>query len=527
MFADRANIIIRSGKGGDGHVSFRRELYVPNGGPDGGDGGRGGDVIFVVDEGINTLSDYRHRRKFKAGDGQEGGRRKCHGADGEDIILKVPAGTVVKDKESGKVILDMSNKKEPVVLLKGGRGDTTMYSASYVFQKGLGVSYSYSSKTWKITLKKGSKTITMKRGSKYAYVNGKKKKLPTPARRVYSYKQKKNYIYVPGEFCAKHLGYSYSWSSSSYAGTFSTSNSNKASSSVTTLPATNGEHYVQLDKPEGLSESDISTTDDYNNYRLIVNIKGNYSSYYSDASHRSVVGDSSFYSYSVAYSNGYTKIYIRPRKATIKGFEVTQTDSYIKVRYDSPKAMYKQIVVLDAGHGGSDSGAVANGYKEKNMTLKIVQAAKSYFDDDPDIKVYYTRLSDTYPSLTERSDLANEVGADRFYSVHINSAGSSATGTETLYNSKGYKSSTGLTSYNWSATIHPYIRSATGFTNRGLVNRTGLAVLRHTKTSSTLTEIGFISNKSEAKKMNSNLTNYGKAVYNSTKASFSKNPTGR
>ncbi len=122
MFADRANIIIRSGKGGNGHVSFRRELYVPNGGPDGGDGGRGGDVIFVVDEGMNTLSDYRHRRKFKAGDGQEGGRRRCHGADGADIVLKVPPGTVVKEKESGKVILDMSNKKEPVVLLKGGRG---------------------------------------------------------------------------------------------------------------------------------------------------------------------------------------------------------------------------------------------------------------------------------------------------------------------------------------------------------------------------------------------------------------------
>lgn len=122
MFADRANIFIRSGKGGDGHVSFRRELYVPNGGPDGGDGGRGGDVIFVVDEGVNTLADYRHKRKFKAGDGEEGGKRKCHGADGADIILKVPPGTVVKEKESGKVILDMSNKKEPVVLLKGGRG---------------------------------------------------------------------------------------------------------------------------------------------------------------------------------------------------------------------------------------------------------------------------------------------------------------------------------------------------------------------------------------------------------------------
>lgn len=122
MFADRARIFVRSGKGGDGHVSFRRELYVPDGGPDGGDGGRGGDVIFVVDEGLNTLVDYRNVRKFKAGDGEEGGKRRCHGADGDDIILKVPPGTIIKDAESGKVILDMSNKKEPVIFLKGGRG---------------------------------------------------------------------------------------------------------------------------------------------------------------------------------------------------------------------------------------------------------------------------------------------------------------------------------------------------------------------------------------------------------------------
>lgn len=122
MFADRAKIFIRAGKGGDGHVSFRRELYVPNGGPDGGDGGKGGDVIFVVDPGLNTLTDFRHIRKYKAEDGQEGGKKNCHGADGADVILKVPAGTVVKDFETGKVILDMSNKTEPVTLLKGGRG---------------------------------------------------------------------------------------------------------------------------------------------------------------------------------------------------------------------------------------------------------------------------------------------------------------------------------------------------------------------------------------------------------------------
>ena len=122
MFADRAKIIIRSGKGGDGHVSFRRELYVPNGGPDGGDGGRGGDVIFEVDEGQNTLGEYRHKHKFKAQDGQEGGKKRCHGADGDDIILKVPEGTVIMEAQSHKVIADMSGENRRQIVLKGGRG---------------------------------------------------------------------------------------------------------------------------------------------------------------------------------------------------------------------------------------------------------------------------------------------------------------------------------------------------------------------------------------------------------------------
>ena len=122
MFADRAKIIIRSGKGGNGHVSFRREKYVPDGGPDGGDGGRGGDVIFQVDEGLNTLYDYRHRRKFSATDGEEGGKRRCHGRDGEDIILPVPEGTVIREAVSGQVIADMSGSNRRQVVLRGGRG---------------------------------------------------------------------------------------------------------------------------------------------------------------------------------------------------------------------------------------------------------------------------------------------------------------------------------------------------------------------------------------------------------------------
>lgn len=122
MFADSARVFIKSGSGGNGHVSFRRELYVPNGGPDGGDGGRGGDIIFVVDEGMNTLTNFRHVRKYVARNGEEGGKRRCHGADADDLIVKVPPGTVIKDDETGKVIADMSGDNKREVILKGGRG---------------------------------------------------------------------------------------------------------------------------------------------------------------------------------------------------------------------------------------------------------------------------------------------------------------------------------------------------------------------------------------------------------------------
>lgn len=122
MFADRATITIRSGKGGDGHCSFRRELYVANGGPDGGDGGKGGDLIFEVDKGLNTLVNYRHKHKFKAGDGEQGGKRRCHGKNGADLILRVPEGTIIKELKTGKVIADMSGDNKRQIVLQGGKG---------------------------------------------------------------------------------------------------------------------------------------------------------------------------------------------------------------------------------------------------------------------------------------------------------------------------------------------------------------------------------------------------------------------
>lgn len=122
MFADRARIFVKSGKGGDGHVSFRREKYVPNGGPDGGDGGDGGSVYFLVDDGLNTLVDFRHIRKYAAQNGENGGKKNCRGKNGEDIYIKVPQGTVIKEAQSEKVIVDMSGDRREYRILKGGRG---------------------------------------------------------------------------------------------------------------------------------------------------------------------------------------------------------------------------------------------------------------------------------------------------------------------------------------------------------------------------------------------------------------------
>ncbi|MEN6348555.1 MAG: GTPase ObgE [Syntrophomonas sp.] len=122
MFIDQAKIFVKGGDGGNGIVAFRREKYVPLGGPAGGDGGRGGNVVFKADEGLRTLMDFRYRKHFKAERGAHGQGKNMHGAWGEDLIVKVPVGTVIKDDDSGEVIADLTSNAQEVVVAKGGRG---------------------------------------------------------------------------------------------------------------------------------------------------------------------------------------------------------------------------------------------------------------------------------------------------------------------------------------------------------------------------------------------------------------------
>ena len=120
-FVDKVTISVKAGRGGDGAVTFHREKYVAAGGPDGGDGGRGGDVILTVDEHMSTLMDFRFKRKFTAANGENGQNKRCSGKDGEDVVIRVPRGTLVRDKETGAIMADMSGG-EPFIAAKGGRG---------------------------------------------------------------------------------------------------------------------------------------------------------------------------------------------------------------------------------------------------------------------------------------------------------------------------------------------------------------------------------------------------------------------
>lgn len=399
---------------------------------------------------------------------------------------------------------------------------TSLYSAYWVYGRcsSLGTKYSFSGKSGKITIRRGSHTVCMTLNSRKATLNGKTFTLPAAPRKIRYVAKRKNYIMVPGEIVSKKLGLQYTWNNRLMSGLItkktvsggntSSSENNPPSQTATKITASENNYSIRIKKPDGLSNSDIVTEDDYHNRRLRLIVSGNYMSHFSASANRQILDS---LSYSVSYSNG--KTYINLKTSSIKGFSVVQTSSYIYVKYAAPKNMYHRVIVIDAGHGGSDSGAVGNGFSEKNMTLKIVQSIKSDFDKNTSYKVYYTRLSDWYPSLSYRYKLANEVNADRFLSVHINSAGSSAKGTETLY--KTYKT--------YAQTLQDHALAGMGYAKGGsydrqLKYRSDLAVLNGPKMTTALVEMGFISNKTEASRIHSHTSAIGRQLYQAVCNSF-------
>lgn len=409
--------------------------------------------------------------------------------------------------------------------------DTTLIPANAVCQSkyGLDVSYSYVNK--KATFKRGSNTVVVTMGSKNALVNSKTVAMPVEAKLIMLTSNGTTYVMVPGSFVTTALGLTYRYSSgTSYiSGSALTDNGDSNADTPAYNPDTSFQTTMTLLRPSGVKKGTIVCTDDYQNRRLIISMPGDQRTYYE--THKPALA--SGVTFSTVYSSSANKTSLYFKTSKINGFKIKEDDNYIYIQNGTPTSIYKNVIVLDAGHGGSDSGATGNGYKEKDFTLSIVKNAKSYFDQNSKYKVYYTRLTDTYPSLSKRYSLANEVEADIFISVHINSAGETATGTETLYNPDRNKTaSSGLSCYKLTAQVQKNLLASTGFKDRGLKERctrlgNGLAVLNHNNGPATLTEIGFISNPAEAKSMASHLGAYGKAVYDAVISATSNYPTKR
>lgn len=416
--------------------------------------------------------------------------------------------------------------------------NSTLIPAKATFNSiyGLGVTYSYKNST--VTVTRGDTTIVTKVNSKIATVNGTNKTMPVATRLITLVSTGVNYVMVPGEFICEELGLNYKYEKGVSYITTSNTSTNTGTGSTSGTTATPGSDLddddnfvatITMTRPTDVSKGNITCTDDYNNKKLIITMPGNQTTYYKNNKPTLPSG----VTMSTSYSSGTNKTTITFTTTSINGFRVKEDSNYIYIMNGKPTEVFKNVIVLDAGHGGSDSGAVGSGYYEKDFTLSIVLAAKALFDANSDYKVYYTRTTDVYPSLSERYKLANNVDADMFISVHINSAGSTATGTETLYNPDRNKvSSSGLSCYQLATITHKYVLASTGLRNRGLKQRctrlgNGLAVLNNNNGAATLTEIGFISNPTEAKTMAANLSNYGSAVYNAVLNASNAYPTNR
>lgn len=432
----------------------------------------------------------------------------------------------------------------------------------------LDIVYEYDAKAKTVTLSNFDHIIVYTLNSKTAKLDGKNKSLTEPAKIVKDVASGVSYVFVPGSFTATGLGLGYAWDNSSVTSLIQsqkeeeeTPASTQSPSEATTEdeastgttdpsegttepdPSPSTSYSVRIPLPTGVKMEDVYETDDYWNRQYIVTVPSDQREYYK----KNAITNSKQHAKSISTrlnSDGDTEILIKT--STIKGFKVTNTAKYMYVTIKTPKQTYDQIVVIDAGHGGNDPGASGNGLIEKNLTLQITKAAKSYLDQDDSIKVYYTRLTDSQSGITtgsgvastivaakNRALFANEIGADFLISVHINSAGATARGVEAFYSSNNTsKSDGGINSKQLATYVYNNLVTATGATGiqkRGVKDYKNLAILYNAKMPATLMEVCFLSNKEDAAflKTAQKIDAVGKSIYTSVIQGFDNYPSAR
>jgi N-acetylmuramoyl-L-alanine amidase len=284
----------------------------------------------------------------------------------------------------------------------------------------------------------------------------------------------------------------------------------------------NNPTIVLQKKGQKIDLSKIKTTDDYTKKKYIIRLPGDYRELFGEGTIR--INDGIINSVSIKNDKGNTELIVDEN--SIYDYTITEDKDNIYIKAFKPKELHSKVIVIDPGHGGKDPGASDNGLTEKAINFDIVIYLKEYLDKEKDIKVYYTRLDDSYPTLGDRTDLANDVEADFFVSVHNNWYTTSAHGTEVYYYAPSNKP--GMTSMKLAEIFQKSIIDAVGTKDRG--TKTGnLFVLRNTKMPAVLVEVAFMSNLSDVAKLKSETfkKNTAKAMYKAILEAFKKYPTGR
>jgi N-acetylmuramoyl-L-alanine amidase len=283
-----------------------------------------------------------------------------------------------------------------------------------------------------------------------------------------------------------------------------------------------------LKKNEGYSidVSQIKHFDDYMNRMYKITLPEDYSKQYGQG--QLSIGDGALNCIWIEQNaNNQTELTFAEKH--VYAYNVSENDEYLIISLIKPTEKYKQIIVLDPGHGGKDPGASGNGLKEKNLNLDTSLRLNQLLEANPNIKVYITRTQDTYPTLPDRSILANDIDADIFVSIHYNSFTSQHKGTEVLYFPGGSDVGNDLTSKKMAQIFQNLLVQNLGTKNRGIKSRPDLYVLRTTKMPAALIEIGFISNSEDAKKLKSDAFRQkaAEAIYEGIKMIFERYPTKR
>lgn len=403
----------------------------------------------------------------------------------------------------------------------------------------LGGTYSYANK--EITLTKGDNTIKMTIGSKTAYVNGVKVTMPEAAWTVTDAASGFSCNMVPASFLATNLKAGYNWNNSNVTVTMVSdvpeeeipTGGNSEGSDI------EGDYNVTIPLDKSVAVDNYKTTDDYHNKKFVITIPGDQTAFYT--TNKPTIKDKAVNSITPKLNkDGDTELTLTT--SSIRGFYIKEANNMLNIKVGKPRDIYKKIVIIDAGHGGTDSGAVGNSIKEKDVNLKIQNCAKKYFDQDNDIKVYYTRIGDSQANMTaaaslssssslaSRYNFANSLEADLFISIHINSSTSTtASGTEVYYSASNNRTNAyGTKASVFATTAYNNLVAAVGSAKRG-VKTANFAVIRHTNMPAILLETAFISNTSDAAilKNQTKLDQIGKSIYNTVKTTFANSTSSR